>query len=700
MSSVLRWFATLFLFLTVAAPAWAEEGQSAHIKARLIAASATVAPGGDIDLALDYTSAPGWHTYWINPGDTGLAPTFTWNLPDGVTAGPDILFPAPKQLPAFDLMSYGYEGRTVLIIPLHNASPLGAGQALPLHAKVDFLVCADVCIPESLEVSLRLTVGAVKPGPDAKILAKARDALPQTADARGPFIGTVAISNGTAELGFPIDPSHSQGAYFYPEQSGVVVPVAPQAVDIGPDGFTLRAKAAADALPEGDLSGVLVDGDGHARQFKLMRAPLAAGVHGFGSAPQAKQDVSLGGVLLVALGALAGGMILNLMPCVFPVLSMKLLALSRAGHDKSLARLEALIYGCGVVASFLVLAALIVVARQFGAQVGWGFQLQSPVVVAVLAMVMLLVALNMSGLFEIGRSLQGLAGLRLDDSRPLLSAFLTGVLAVVVAAPCTAPFMGPAIGVALTQGGFTGVVIFLALGLGFALPFVALTFLITWVPAVAKVLPRPGRWMDWLKRGLSVLMYAAALWLVWVFAQQVNLVGLILLILALAAAIVAVLPFKPILPKPVLGWDRPLLWGAALVLAVCAPIQPPAPKAQAAPAGLMAHQDFSMATLAALRAQGKPVFVDLTAAWCVTCKVNEGRVLVSPAFRKAVADTGTVYMVGDWTNQDAEISRYLALYGRSGVPLYVFYGRNNAQARVLPQLLDTNDVVNMVRGGK
>ena len=231
MSSVARWFASLLLFLALAAPVHAAEGRSAHIQAKLIAASATVAPGGDIDLALDYTAAPGWHTYWINPGDTGLAPVFKWNLPDGLKPAQDVLFPTPKRLPSFDLMSYGYEGRTILVIPMHNGSSLAAGQALPIHAKVDFLVCADVCIPESLEVSLRLVVGAPQAGADARTVAQARAALPVDAGASG---GTIDLRNGMVELGFRLHDAHPDGAWFYPEQSGVLEPVAPEAVDMGP----------------------------------------------------------------------------------------------------------------------------------------------------------------------------------------------------------------------------------------------------------------------------------------------------------------------------------------------------------------------------------------------------------------------------------------------------------------------------------
>jgi len=686
-SEFLRFIACLFV-LVFALPANAEEGKSPHITARLIADSGTVAPNGDITLALDYTPAPGWHTYWVNPGDTGLPPKFKWNLPDSVTIG-DIKWPVPETLPAFGLMSYGFTGQTLLLIPLHNASNLTTGDTLPIKAHVDFLVCADVCIPESLDVSLDLKVGAPRPGADADMIDKARRALPVANAAAA----TIDLRNGEIELGFPLADVNAQGAYFFPAQGNVTSAPAPQALDMGAKGFTLRTKAAGTALPEGDLSGVLKLADGSAYAIRLTRAPLDSAVHGLGAAPAMTAGASLSGVLIAIAGAFIGGLILNLMPCVFPVLSMKLLGLARAGHDKRVARQEALFYGAGTVLTFVALALILIAARAFGQSIGWGFQLQSPYVTAGLSLIMLLVALNMSGLFEIGTSLQAAGGLQVSSERPRLAALLTGVLAVVVAAPCTAPFMATAIGVALAQGGGAAFAVFVSLGVGFALPFVVLTWLITLVPAVANALPRPGKWMDRLKHALSLLMYAACLWLVWVFAQQVETYGLILLVFALVLVVMAVL--KNPLPK----FIKPAVLAGGLVLCGLAASLPRTGKAPAASSGLMAHEDFSIERLAALRAEGKPVFVDLTAAWCVTCKVNERLVLSTKDFGKALADTGTVYMVGDWTNQDAAIARYLTLFGRSGVPLYVYYGPDNAAPVVLPQLLKTDAVVKVIRGG-
>ncbi len=704
---VSRFLLLIAALLAFTAPAMAQDGASPHIKARLIAAS-SVAPGGDVQLVLDYTATPGWHTYWTNPGDAGLAAKFTWNLPDGMTVT-DTRWPTPKILPTLGLTSYGYDERTLVVIAVHNASTFGAGETLPVKAHVDFLVCKDVCIPESLDVGTTLKIGPPQPGPDAATAAKAVAALP----AALPLVqATADISNGHVELGFPSDKvrdalNYPQGAYFFPEQEEMFAPGDPQVLDLGPSGFTLRVKAADETLPDGLLTGVLRMGDGRSYHIALSRGPLAAGVHGLGSAPAAT-DTSFGGIMIAMLLAFIGGLILNLMPCVFPVLSMKLLSLSRAGHDTRAARTEALVYGAGAVVSFVALALVLQLAQGAGAALGWGFQLQSPLVTAGLALVMLLVALNMSGVFEIGASLQGLGGGLLARHRPLAQAFMTGVLAVVVAAPCTAPFMATAIGVALAQGGPASFFIFLSLGVGFALPFVALTFLITLAPAAAGRLPKPGLWMDRLKHGLSVLMYLAALWLVWVFAQQVQPGGLVLLVLALVliAAGLIITRQPPLLDLPALrqSWlgrpfVKPAVLAAGVVLVLIAAIQPPATKMQSMPSGLLPHRDFSTGTLAALREQGQPVLVDLTAAWCVTCKVNERLVLTRPAFAEALKASGTVYMVGDWTNRDADIANYLRLYGRSGVPLYVYYGRNNAAPVILPQMLNTGDLVKLLKSG-
>lgn len=676
----------------------AADGESAHIKARLVAESTSVPEGGQVRLVLEHTPAKNWHTYWINAGDAGLPTRISWSLPDGMTAG-DAAWPAPKMLPTLGLNSFGYDGRTATVIVLTNRSGLAAGEALPIRARVNFLVCEAQCIPESLEVSTRLTVGPAKPGPDAGLVARATAALPRTAN----ITGTIALNNGVAELGFKAGDAAArealarpQGAYFFPVQEKLLSASAPQTLDMGAEGFTLRTRPGATVLPEGPLQGVLSLGDGKTFNITLTRASLPAGTYGLGAAPA--PELQSGG-LFVAMGlAFLGGLILNLMPCVFPVLSMKLLALSRAGHDTKLARTESLVYGAGAILSFVALAGLLQLAQGAGASLGWGFQLQSPYVVAVLAIVMLLVALNMSGVFNIGSSLQGIGAGAFDQKRPLVSAFLTGVLAVIVAAPCTAPFMATAIGVALAQGGLTGFAIFTALGVGFALPIVLLTFLVTLVPSVAKALPRPGQWMNWLKIALSVLMYGAALWLVWVFAQQVQITGVLLLLLAFAAIITAVLPIHA-LP----GMIKVGILGAGLVLAVGAGALPRVDRTASPPVASnptqTPHTAFSVQRLTELRAAGQPVLVDMTAAWCVTCKVNERLVLQTQEVADALKSTRTTYMVGDWTNQDAEISRYLQLYGRSGVPLYVYYGGGNAEPRVLPQMLDKAAVIRMLKDG-
>ncbi|HVZ30274.1 MAG TPA: thioredoxin family protein [Asticcacaulis sp.] len=692
-SGLLRRFVLVLLALFSAVSiAHAEDGESPHIKAKLVTEAATVRPGDGFQIAIDYTAAPGWHTYWINPGDTGLPPKVKWDLPDGFSVD-ELQFPTPVRMLESGLMSYGYEGRTILLADLKSGGHFGPGEALPLKAHIDFLVCKDVCIPESLDVSTLIKIGATTArGAGGKTIDAGRGRIPVVGDKDGSVGATVDLRDGQIEFGFPFE-ADLKDVYFFPAQKDLIVPAEPEVLDVGPTGFTLRVKAAGTALPDGEISGILVT-NGSAQQLHLQPGPLAPGVHGLGSAPGRAADTSLAGVLIAMGLAFVGGLILNLMPCVFPVLSMKLLSLSRAGADGKAARSESLIYGAGAVISFVALAVVLDILHRFGASLGWGFQLQSPFVVAGLAVVMLLVALNMSGVFEVGQSLQGIGAGALDQKRPLLSAFLTGVLAVVVAAPCTAPFMATAIGVALAQGGLTNFAIFLALGLGFALPFVALTYLVTLVPGVAVRLPKPGTWMDRLKLALSLLMYAAVIWLVWVFARQVQTAGVILLILALAGVTVAVTR----LPLPKLA-KAGLLAVGVVVCGVAAAL-PPAPKPQNAGQGLLPHQDFSLQALADTRAQGKPVLVDLTAAWCVTCKVNERLVLSTPQFAEALQQTGTVYMVGDWTNQDPEISRYLSLFGRSGVPLYVYYGPNNAEPVVLPQILNTGDMVKLLTSGK
>ncbi|WKL58794.1 protein-disulfide reductase DsbD family protein [Asticcacaulis sp. ZE23SCel15] len=669
--------------------AFAQSVKTAHLTTELVAEHKAVAKGGDIWIAIRHEPLKGWHTYWQNPGDTGLAPVVTWSLPDKVTVG-EPQWKTPERQPYMGLVNYGYSGETYLFYKLTNSTALNDGDILPLKARVDFLVCEKVCVPETVNVSLNLPVGT--PGGADRAFQKAFEALPKPAPA-----GYFQKTGNVIELGFP-SPDNSEmfekpsGAYFFPITSNAVPPAAHQTLDTGADGFTLKATTADDKPLPGPISGVVAFPNGNSYQVTLNEGNVPLSLRGLGGLSAASGEVSVVGVIIAAGLAFVGGIILNLMPCVFPILSMKILAVSRAGHDHKLARKESLLYGAGVIISFVALAVMISVAQALGSALGWGFQLQSPFVTAALSIVMLLVALNLSGLFNIGSSVQGL-GAGVAVKNPYIGAFLTGVLAVVVAAPCTAPFMATAIGVALAQGGFVSFVIFLALGIGFALPIVGLTYAITYLPGLAKRLPKPGPWMDRFKHILAVPMYLAALWMVWVFAQQVSGLGLFALIIALGLIVLGVA--RTLIPAV----TRPVLLGLGIVLAVASAAQTRAVTTPAAIKADVPYETFSVERIAQLRAEGKNVMVDLTAAWCVSCKVNERLVFHTDDFAKALKATNTVYMVGDWTNQDARISQYLSRYGRSGVPLYVWYGPNGAEPVILPQLLNKGDVIKMMGSG-
>lgn len=678
---MLKFLASIFALLTLCATAQAEPVKTAHLTTELIAET-TVAPGGQVWLAIRHTPLKGWHTYWQNPGDTGLAPKVTWTMPAGVTAS-DLVFPTPEVQPYMGLTNFGYSGETALLTQLTNGSVLKDG-VLPLRAQVDFLVCEKVCVPETVNLTLDLKV---TPNPETLAdFSKIRAALPVPIKTDSAY----AVTGDTLTLGLlaPADPiaandfAHPGGAYLFPLTGGVIDPAARQAIELGPQGFTFALKTK--STVEGPFEGVIRFASGRSYQISATPGAPPAAAKGLGAPPEARPAINLGSVLAAMALAFVGGLILNLMPCVFPVLSMKLLALARAGHDGAAGRRESLFYGLGVLITFAALGGLL---SWLGSALGWGFQLQSPWVTAGLSLLLLAVALNMSGLFEIGSGLQSLAGGRLSVNNPDVTAVLTGVLAVVVAAPCTAPFMATAIGVALAQGGLVSFAIFLALGLGFALPVVALTFLITYVPAVAARMPKPGPWMDRLRHILAVPMYGAALWMLWVFAQQVSGLGLFALVLACALLTAGL--WWPKGPRIL----RPVFIVMALAVASAAAVQKPDAPVRVA----VDHETFSTARIAELRAQGKPVLVNLTAAWCVTCKVNERLVFETKTFRDALKTTGTVYMVGDWTNQDAAISQYLSQNGRSGVPLYVYYGKGNADPVVLGQMLSTKDVVRLLK---
>ncbi len=699
--------------------------QTGHVKAELVAQTTSATPGRPVYVALHQSIAPGWHTYWRNPGDAGQPTTLAWTLPQGWSAGP-IVWPAPERFLAGPIMNYVYTGAVDL--PVRISAPAGArpGQPVTLRAAANWLVCKDVCIPESANLSLDLPVAAgpapLNPqGGDAVARAVASAPGPAGLAARfQPAGDTVKLFvTGAALKG--LDTAHP---YFFPYDGMALEQASPQKVARGARGLTLVLPAGygfSHGKPPAKLEGVL-SLDGRAFEVSATPGPPPAGAAGLSAAmettppadaaaPQAQSPLASvsppptpvspsasrdGLGLVAALGlAFVGGLVLNLMPCVFPVLSIKAAALARHLESPARARGEGVAFLLGVVGSFVVLAGTLILARAAGQAVGWGFQLQSPVVVAALALVMLAAGLNLSGVFEAGLSLQGVGAQNAARHRGWVGSALTGVLAVVVAAPCTAPFMAPAIGWALVQPAGVALAVFVALGLGLAAPFTAISF----TPRLFGRLPKPGAWMEGLRKVLAFPMYAAAAWLAWVYAEQAGSEGLPrLFAAALACAFaafcwgVAQRASRPTPPRAVA-----LASAVAAIAVVSGAVAAPAAMASATPSPLGAPgpasaQPWSPARVATLRAEGHPVFVDFTAAWCVTCQVNERTALAARKVADAFARTGAVYLKADWTRPDPAINAALTSQGRSGVPLYLVYAPSRAAPTILPQVL-TPDLV-------
>ena len=703
----LAFAASLLSDVVAAAPV-----KTQHVEAELFAETTGAAPGSTLYVALRQKITPGWHTYWRNPGDAGQATSIAWTLPAGWSAG-DIVWPTPERYIAGPLMNYVFSDEVYLPVPITVPADAQPGQTVTLKAAADWLVCKDVCVPEDATLTLDVPVlAAPQTSPIAgKAIADTLAAAPKPAGLKATFsadASAVTLSiTGDAVKGQ--DVAH---AYFYPYNGAVIEQIKPQSAARGPDGLTMTLAPGYDfqhGKPPATLDGVIYLDPSHAYEVSATPgAPLAgaagtvppvvtkdAGKGGGAASSTGDKTAALGLPAAVAF-ALLGGLILNLMPCVFPVLSMKAAALARHVEAPGRARAEGVAFLIGCVLTFVVLAAVLIAAQKAGQAVGWGFQLQSPGVVVALCLIMLAVGLNLSGVFEIGLSAQGV-GQGLAGRSDLIGAFFTGVLAVVVAAPCTAPLMAPAIGWALVQPPVAALSVFAALGVGLALPFAAVSF----VPALFKLLPRPGAWMDVFRKVLAFPMYGAAAWLAWVFVLEAGDAALPFLF---AAAVV--LGFAAFLWGLSQHGSRVWLSRALALLALIAviPLSAAGAKMSAAPASAatptsgpvagVPTEPWSPDKVASLRAAGKPVFVDFTAAWCVTCQVNERTALATAAVADAFKKTGAVYLKADWTNRNADIAKALAAEGRSGVPLYLLYdGGGTGDPKILPQLLTSGGVV-------
>jgi thiol:disulfide interchange protein DsbD len=676
-----------FVMATGAASA-ADRVRTDHVEARLVADVAAIKPGQAFTLALEQKIIPGWHTYWQNPGDSGEPTNIAWALPEGFVAGP-LQWPAPKRIEIPPLVNFGYEDEAILLAEIRAPETLDPEQVVTLAAHVSWLVCEDICIPEEGDVSLRLPVAmgdAPPSGAERDLFERARSKIPVPLPAKAQF--AVEGERLTLALAEPGIAAAARRAELYPVEEGVIRNAARQRLSRRGDLLLLTTEAGRlltgddSAEPRSSFDAVLVvEGRDRMRAaFSLSAEAGPVGLKGGG--------LSIAQALVFAL---LGGLILNLMPCVFPVLSMKALALATfAGKEARAARHHGFAYGGGVVLSFLAIAGALLALRSTGELLGWGFQLQSPLFVTALFLLFLAIGLNLAGVYEVSVA-QSLGATWRSDG--LLGAGLTGVLAAVVASPCTVPFMAAALGAALVAPPAVALAIFAALGLGMALPFVALSA----SPRLISYLPRPGEWMVRFRQLMAFPMFGAAGWLLWVLSAQVGRSGLAL---ALAAALALGFAAWALGVGQHGNWRRqwPRLAALAGLVAVAAALLalpslsvPARPSAEAQAFGLNA-EPYSAARLAALREAGEPVFVNITADWCITCKVNEAVALSTPRVAQAFAERGVRYLKGDWTTRDPEITKLLEAYGRSGVPLYLYFAPGAERAKIMPQLL-TEDIV-------
>ncbi len=672
------WLIVLAALLFAGRPADAAQSAtvaSSRATVSIVSDTDAVAPRTPFRLGLLIRMAPGWHTYWKNPGDAGAAPDLKLSVPAGAKTG-GIDWPVPRRLSEGPLTTYAYTGD--LLLPM-TVTPSANGSGLTVTADASWLVCKDICVPEQGTFRLDLPAGRPAPSAEAPLFEAAARDVPRpspwethiapdgTLWVRGPELGAASIAD----------------AWFIPDTPGTINDAAAQPLAATEGGFALHLALGRGFKPAGGLAGILTVLDRSGQETHLAVTATPGAIPAGFLAPA-------GASLWRLLGlALLGGLILNLMPCVFPVLAMKAIGLA-SGAARGRLRADAASYTVGVLAAFAVLGGALLVARAAGAAAGWGFQFASPVFVAIMAVVLFAVGLNLSGVFQVGQRLVG-TGQGLAERGGQLGSFFTGLLAVLVATPCTAPFMAAAIAGALAAPPVATMAVFLAMGFGLAAPYLAFAM----VPGLGRLLPRPGRWMETLRQVLAFPMYAAAAWLMWVLSAEAGpdglaaaLAGLVLVGFA-AWLLGASQTMQP--PTGRLGRLAATAAAGAALAALCTIGLAPA----AAPLGASANaaEAFSPARLAALRAEGRPVFVDMTAAWCVTCLVNERVAIEAASVREAFAARRVAYLKGDWTRQDPTITGFLRAHGRDGVPLYLYYPADAREPRILPQILTPGEVL-------
>ncbi|MDR3462566.1 MAG: protein-disulfide reductase DsbD family protein [Beijerinckiaceae bacterium] len=653
------------------------------MQARLVSAVEGTGDLGIVPLGLEVKLDGDWKTYWRSPGDAGLPPQLDWAGSANLQSA-TLLYPAPKRLTLLGLQTFGYKHHVIFPLDVHPTAP---GQALDLKLKLDLLVCATLCVPHTFNLALNLPAGAAPPGPEAQSIAKARAAVP-TSEGLAPL--TVTSATDVSDQGGPAleIKAHALDGFEAPD---VIAEITP-ALSLGLPRITLSTDRhdadfiipLAEKLPPGallqgrDVVVTLADGDRAVEK----RVDIAKGA----AVDRAASGPSLLSVLAIAL---LGGLILNVMPCVLPVLSLKLLATVRhSGQSRAYLRASFLAAAAGIIVSFLGIAGALIALRTAGRTIGWGLQFQEPAFIAGMAAIVTLFACNVFGLFEVPlpRFIANMASSRLGPDVNLAGHFITGVFATLLATPCTAPFLGTAVGFALTGGPLEILSIFLALGIGLALPY----FVAAALPGFAARLPKPGRWMIWVKQALAVPLVATAVWLLSILAAQAGLL-LAGLVAALLVAIAVLLFFRSKAPISQRGFAMPAVTAFVLGAILLPGLAGRAGLRAAAVNDGIAWRDFDRAGIKSLVSQGKTVFVDVTADWCLTCQANARLVLAQDAIAGRL-NTQAVSMRADWTRPDSAISAYLAQYGRYGIPFNIVYGPGAPSGIVLPELLSAGDV--------
>ncbi len=650
-----------------------------HVTAKLVSEFSTVSPGETMGVGLHFEIKKGWHTYWKNPGDSGEPIKVRWAISPGLTPSA-LIYPAPHRIELPPLANFGLENEVLVFSEMTASNLLKAGQDVTIRAEATWLVCEETCIPEKGSFEIKIPVAAaVTHSQNYGLFEKARLQSPK----KLPEIA-FHLSERGVDFKIPEEVVIPEGTapFFFPEAQGLIENAAPQTL-LKNKVLLLTSASTLTELPK-KISGLLVVGD---KSYAIGESESQAS---FTYLTQAATAPSLNVLLLAFLG----GLLLNLMPCVFPVLSVKILSfVKKSGEHPKKIRMHGWAYASGVLVSFTALAALLIFLRWSGEGLGWGFQLQSPIFVLLIIFLLFLLALSLLGVFEIGGSWMGL-GSRLAARGGLSGSFFTGVLATIVATPCTAPFMGPAIGFALGQPAIIAMTVFLALGLGMAAPYLLLSY----APFLLKRLPKPGAWMETFQQAMAFPLFSTVLWLVWVLNQQAPQAIVTSLLGLLGIGFGAWLGHRVKRARPLA-----LLIGVAAMAWAIHDIREGHRVSKSEGVALVQTQEdgewavFSEQKLAALRAEGRPVFVDFTAAWCITCQINKKRVLERDGIRQVFAAKNVALLKADWTNRDPQISKALESFGRQGVPLYVYYPPHG-EPKILPALLTKAIVLEALSG--